>query len=190
MLIIACNLGCAILVLPSRSGSSSHSFQKDSPPWLEAGKYHADRKSWRHRENWRFRRLEKCRGVSFTVKEKKKRKKYNFVEFVLDSFTYNFTEYYSRIYIHRLTNSSIVCRAGSFRYMAPEMLRDQSYDFKCDIWSMGVILYEMVTKRHPFPATVKSHKSHQNSQFEFFVDLIFSNFSRPCFFLAVFVRRF
>ncbi|KAF3425472.1 hypothetical protein E2986_03483 [Frieseomelitta varia] len=60
----------------------------------------------------------------------------------------NFAEYHSL-----LTNSSIVCRAGSFRYMAPEMLRDQSYDFKCDVWSMGVILYEMVAKRHPFPAT-------------------------------------
>ncbi|XP_071871091.1 serine/threonine-protein kinase Nek5 isoform X1 [Bombus fervidus] len=51
-----------------------------------------------------------------------------------------------------LTKPSIICRAGSFCYMAPEMLTDQSYDFKCDIWSMGVILYEMVSKRHPFPA--------------------------------------
>jgi serine/threonine protein kinase len=38
--------------------------------------------------------------------------------------------------------------------MAPEMLSVQSHDFKCDIWSMGVILYEMITKRFPFPATV------------------------------------
>ncbi|CAK9801300.1 Serine/threonine-protein kinase Nek8 [Anthophora plagiata] len=51
------------------------------------------------------------------------------------------------------TDPSIVCRAGSFCYMAPEMLIGQSYDLKCDTWSMGVILYEMVTKRHPFPAT-------------------------------------
>ncbi|XP_076763681.1 serine/threonine-protein kinase Nek5 [Xylocopa sonorina] len=49
-------------------------------------------------------------------------------------------------------NLSIVSRAGSFCYMAPEMLRGQPYDFKCDVWNMGVILYEMVTKRHPFPA--------------------------------------
>ncbi|XP_076292567.1 serine/threonine-protein kinase Nek5 [Lasioglossum baleicum] len=48
---------------------------------------------------------------------------------------------------------STTCRAGSLAYMAPEMFEKQCYDFKCDIWSMGVVLYEMVTKRHPFPAT-------------------------------------
>ncbi|XP_032679417.1 serine/threonine-protein kinase nekl-2-like isoform X2 [Odontomachus brunneus] len=47
----------------------------------------------------------------------------------------------------------ITCRAGSYYYMAPEMLTAQPYDFKCDIWSMGVVLYEMITKRLPFPAT-------------------------------------
>ena len=48
---------------------------------------------------------------------------------------------------------STACQAGSFYYMAPEMLKGQPYDFKCDVWNMGVILYEMITKRLPFPGT-------------------------------------
>ncbi|XP_012540854.1 serine/threonine-protein kinase Nek5 [Monomorium pharaonis] len=47
----------------------------------------------------------------------------------------------------------IICHAGSYYYMAPEVLSIQPYELKSDIWSMGVILYEMVTKRFPFPAT-------------------------------------
>lgn len=56
--------------------------------------------------------------------------------------------------LYRLKNPSIISCAGSFCYMAPEMLKGESYDFKCDIWSMGIILYEMITKKHPFSATV------------------------------------
>ncbi|XP_071553865.1 serine/threonine-protein kinase Nek5 isoform X1 [Temnothorax nylanderi] len=52
-----------------------------------------------------------------------------------------------------IQEDSIICHAGSYYYMAPEVLSVQPYELKCDIWSMGVILYEMVTKRLPFPAT-------------------------------------
>jgi len=57
----------------------------------------------------------------------------------------------------------ITCCAGSYYYMAPEMLSVQSHDFKCDIWSMGVILYEMITKRFPFPATVNYVNQSRNT---------------------------
>eukprot|EP00826_Nyctotherus_ovalis_P022269 TRINITY_DN17318_c0_g7_i1.p1 TRINITY_DN17318_c0_g7~~TRINITY_DN17318_c0_g7_i1.p1 ORF type:complete len:344 (+),score=50.11 TRINITY_DN17318_c0_g7_i1:182-1213(+) len=37
---------------------------------------------------------------------------------------------------------------GTFIYMAPELLHGRSYSFQADIWSIGLVLYEMVCGRH------------------------------------------
>ncbi|KAF4630328.1 hypothetical protein G7Y89_g7812 [Cudoniella acicularis] len=42
---------------------------------------------------------------------------------------------------------------GSPLYMAPEILRYEKYDAKADLWSVGTVLYEMVTGKPPFRAT-------------------------------------
>ena len=47
--------------------------------------------------------------------------------------------------------SSTLC--GSPLYMAPEILKRQKYSSKIDLWSMGVILYEMITNTLPFMAS-------------------------------------
>jgi serine/threonine protein kinase len=36
--------------------------------------------------------------------------------------------------------------------MAPEVLREHSLDGRADIFSLGVVFYEMLTARHPFRA--------------------------------------
>jgi serine/threonine protein kinase len=39
---------------------------------------------------------------------------------------------------------------GSPLYMAPEIWFGKSYDYRVDIWSLGSIMYEMLTSQHPF----------------------------------------
>ena len=42
---------------------------------------------------------------------------------------------------------------GSPLYMAPEILRYERYDAKADLWSVGTVLYEMISGRPPFRAS-------------------------------------
>lgn len=41
---------------------------------------------------------------------------------------------------------------GSPLYMAPEILNNQKYNAKADLWSVGAILYEMLTGKQPYLA--------------------------------------
>ena len=39
--------------------------------------------------------------------------------------------------------------SGTVIFMAPEMIQEQSYDEKVDIWSLGVLFYLLLTNIHP-----------------------------------------
>ncbi|KAH8094456.1 hypothetical protein BXZ70DRAFT_358337 [Cristinia sonorae] len=49
--------------------------------------------------------------------------------------------------MNEVTNSG----CGTSTHMAPEVLNGQLYDYKADIWSMGITVFELVFGHHPWP---------------------------------------
>lgn len=48
------------------------------------------------------------------------------------------------------TRTTYPSRVGTPLYMAPEQLRGERAGKGCDVWALGVILYQLVVGRHPF----------------------------------------
>ena len=49
-----------------------------------------------------------------------------------------------------LENRSTFC--GTVEYMAPEIVGSENYDYSVDIWSLGILLYELLFGHSPFKA--------------------------------------
>lgn len=54
------------------------------------------------------------------------------------------------------TSSLLETLVGTPAYMAPQILKEERYSYKCDIWSLGVIVYEMLVGKIPW-------QFHQNN---------------------------
>ncbi|KAJ3160512.1 Serine/threonine-protein kinase ulk3 [Geranomyces variabilis] len=49
-----------------------------------------------------------------------------------------------------LEGGALTERIGTLLYMAPEVLKQDRYDSRCDLWSVGVVFYEMLVGQVPF----------------------------------------
>ncbi|KAL1527137.1 hypothetical protein AB1Y20_015819 [Prymnesium parvum] len=52
------------------------------------------------------------------------------------------------------TMSVVNTCVGTPLYLAPEICSGESYDDRCDVWSLGVLLFELCALEHPFKSNV------------------------------------
>jgi len=73
-------------------------------------------------------------------------------------------------------NSMLDTLCGSPIYMAPEILQHKKYDAKVDLWSIGIILYEMLSAEPPFMASnhIQLLKTIETTKFKFHKNIIVS----------------
>ena len=55
--------------------------------------------------------------------------------------------------VFNTTKAAARSMVGTPYYLSPEIIENRPYNFKSDIWSIGVLLYEICTLKPPFDAT-------------------------------------
>eukprot|EP01106_Pelomyxa_sp_JSP_P008996 TRINITY_DN2469_c0_g3_i2.p1 TRINITY_DN2469_c0_g3~~TRINITY_DN2469_c0_g3_i2.p1 ORF type:complete len:183 (+),score=40.22 TRINITY_DN2469_c0_g3_i2:268-816(+) len=58
-------------------------------------------------------------------------------------------------------HSALVGPVGTYAWMPPEMISGKKYDEKADVYSYGMVLFEMVASKPPFPGLTPTEITHK-----------------------------
>jgi len=75
--------------------------------------------------------------------------------------------------IKQMVDQKTYTLCGTPEYLSPEILLNIGYDKSTDIWSLGVLLYELFMKKLPF--TSNKNNTVDNNTFENNITLLFTN---------------
>eukprot|EP00957_Ditylum_brightwellii_P046224 3507285-Ditylum_brightwellii.AAC.1 len=53
-------------------------------------------------------------------------------------------------HIFGMTSEEHTAETGTYRWMAPEVIRHESYSSKADVWSFAVVIWQLITREEPF----------------------------------------
>ena len=61
---------------------------------------------------------------------------------------------------------------GTEDYIAPETLEDREASYSCDLWSLGIIIYQMMCGETPFKGrtTIETYQNIKNQELKFVKD--------------------
>ena len=51
--------------------------------------------------------------------------------------------------------------SGTLEYLAPEIIKQENYGIEVDWWALGILIFELVFKKHPYDTLNKSNLMHQ-----------------------------
>ena len=60
------------------------------------------------------------------------------------------SDYVSSKKLSSLTKNYLNSVNGTLLYMAPEILKREEYNYKCDLWSIGIIIYKLYFGKFPY----------------------------------------
>jgi len=55
-----------------------------------------------------------------------------------------------------LLTTKFMTHAGTALTMAPEILNNEKYDDKCDLWSLGVVIFQLYARKYPYSGRCES----------------------------------